>query len=225
MWAVIIIVAIIVATDPVPGRDLQRHGPRAQPRRRGLERDRRPAQAPARPDPEPGRDRQGLRGARGRRLRGRHAGARQRHERAAGPGAQVAAGRGPAERRARPPLRRRRGLPAAARDRELPAAAGRAHEHRGSDRRRAPHLQRQRAGYNTRIQTFPAAVFAGMFGFAKREFFEIDSPADREAPSVSFGSDSAPPAVDAARGESAAAGTRARTRGHAAGTRRGPQST
>jgi LemA protein len=50
-------------------------------------------------------------------------------------------------------------------------------------------------GYNTRIQTFPAAVFAGMFGFVKREFFEIDSPADREAPSVSFGSDSAPPSV------------------------------
>jgi LemA protein len=49
--------------------------------------------------------------------------------------------------------------------------------------------------YNTRIQTFPAAVFAGMFGFEKREFFEIDSPADREVPSVSFGSDSAPPAV------------------------------
>jgi LemA protein len=43
-------------------------------------------------------------------------------------------------------------------------------------------------GYNTRIQTFPATVFAGMFGFVKREFFEIDSPADREAPSVSFGS-------------------------------------
>ena len=42
--------------------------------------------------------------------------------------------------------------------------------------------------YNTRIQTFPGAVFAGMFGFLKREFFEIDSPADREAPSVSFGS-------------------------------------
>jgi len=43
-------------------------------------------------------------------------------------------------------------------------------------------------GYNTRIQTFPAAVFAGMFGFTKREFFELDSPADREVPSVSFGS-------------------------------------
>ena len=42
--------------------------------------------------------------------------------------------------------------------------------------------------YNTRIQTFPAAVFAGVFGFVKREFFGLDEPADREAPVVSFGS-------------------------------------
>jgi LemA protein len=42
--------------------------------------------------------------------------------------------------------------------------------------------------YNTRIQTFPGAVFAGMFGFTKREFFEIESPGDREVPNVSFGS-------------------------------------
>jgi LemA protein len=49
--------------------------------------------------------------------------------------------------------------------------------------------------YNTRIQTFPAAAFAGTFGFTKREFFEIDAPADREVPQVSFGSGStgAPP--------------------------------
>ena len=70
--------------------------------------------------------------------------------------------------------------------------------------------------YNTRIQTFPAAVFAGMFGFTKREFFEIDSPADREVPVVSFGSDSAAPsappappaAAGCARGDSAARGAR-----------------
>jgi LemA protein len=46
--------------------------------------------------------------------------------------------------------------------------------------------------YNTKIQTFPAAVFAGMFGFTKREFFELESPADREVPNVSFGG--SPPA-------------------------------
>ena len=49
--------------------------------------------------------------------------------------------------------------------------------------------------YNTRIQTFPGTVFAGTFGFEKREFFEIDSPADREVPVVSFGSDSAAPSA------------------------------
>ena len=42
--------------------------------------------------------------------------------------------------------------------------------------------------YNTRIQTFPGAVFASTFGFTKREFFEIETPGDREAPVVSFGS-------------------------------------
>jgi LemA protein len=40
--------------------------------------------------------------------------------------------------------------------------------------------------YNTKIQTFPAAVFAGMFGFTKRVFFELEAPADREVPNVSF---------------------------------------
>ena len=53
--------------------------------------------------------------------------------------------------------------------------------------------------YNTSIQTFPGTVFAGMFGFTKREFFEIDAPADRDVPVVSFGGgSSAPPAAPAA---------------------------
>ena len=52
--------------------------------------------------------------------------------------------------------------------------------------------------YNTRIQTFPGAVFAGMFGFTKREFFEIESPADREVPTVSFGQGSGTPPAPAA---------------------------
>src|SRR4051795_13607942 len=41
--------------------------------------------------------------------------------------------------------------------------------------------------FNTKIQTFPATLFAGMFGFSKREFFEIETPADRDVPVVSFG--------------------------------------
>ena len=40
--------------------------------------------------------------------------------------------------------------------------------------------------YNTRIQTFPSAVFSGMFGFVKREFFELENQTDREVPQVSF---------------------------------------
>ena len=40
--------------------------------------------------------------------------------------------------------------------------------------------------YNTRIQTFPANMFAGVFGFQPRQFFELETPADREVPSVKF---------------------------------------
>lgn len=39
--------------------------------------------------------------------------------------------------------------------------------------------------FNTAIQSFPANVFAGMFGFAAREYFEIEEVA-KEAPKVSF---------------------------------------
>jgi LemA protein len=49
-------------------------------------------------------------------------------------------------------------------------------------------------GYNTRIQSFPGVLLAGPFGFSKREFFEIENPADREPVSVSF-SDPTPAAA------------------------------
>src|SRR6187397_1418300 len=53
--------------------------------------------------------------------------------------------------------------------------------------------------YNTRIQTFPGTLFAGTFGFTKREFFELEAPGDRDVPVVSFGGgSSAPPAAPAA---------------------------
>lgn len=42
--------------------------------------------------------------------------------------------------------------------------------------------------FNTKIQQFPANIFAGMLGFKTREFFEISAPAEREAPKVSFSS-------------------------------------
>jgi LemA protein len=40
--------------------------------------------------------------------------------------------------------------------------------------------------YNTKIQVFPGNVVAGPFGFTKRDFFEIEDPADREPVKVSF---------------------------------------
>ncbi len=42
--------------------------------------------------------------------------------------------------------------------------------------------------YNTKTQSFPANVIAGMFNFAQREFFEITDPTERENVQVSFGS-------------------------------------
>jgi LemA protein len=39
--------------------------------------------------------------------------------------------------------------------------------------------------YNTKIQTFPAMIFANIFKFTEREYFEADE-ASREAPKVQF---------------------------------------
>ena len=54
-------------------------------------------------------------------------------------------------------------------------------------------VQRSRRFYNanvrdlnTAIESFPNNVVAGMFNFSKREFFEIEEPAQREAPKVQF---------------------------------------
>lgn len=40
--------------------------------------------------------------------------------------------------------------------------------------------------FNTALQVFPTNLIAGPFGFAAREFFELESPAERNAPKVSF---------------------------------------
>jgi len=40
--------------------------------------------------------------------------------------------------------------------------------------------------FNTRTQTFPSSIIAGMGGFTKKEFFEIEDAAMREAPQVQF---------------------------------------
>jgi LemA protein len=40
--------------------------------------------------------------------------------------------------------------------------------------------------FNNSIQTFPGVLVAGPFGFAKRNFFDVEDEAQREAPQVSF---------------------------------------
>jgi LemA protein len=40
--------------------------------------------------------------------------------------------------------------------------------------------------YNTRVQSFPMNILAGMFGFKSRQFFEVESAADRENVAVKF---------------------------------------
>ena len=39
---------------------------------------------------------------------------------------------------------------------------------------------------NTKIQSFPTNILAGMFGFKERPFFQVDAPADRENVAVKF---------------------------------------
>jgi len=40
--------------------------------------------------------------------------------------------------------------------------------------------------FNTKVQSFPANIVAGMFGFGTEAFFEIEDEAAREVPKVSF---------------------------------------
>ena len=40
--------------------------------------------------------------------------------------------------------------------------------------------------FNNKIQMFPSNIIANMFNFGKRDFFELETPAEREVPKVSF---------------------------------------
>jgi len=40
--------------------------------------------------------------------------------------------------------------------------------------------------FNNKTQMFPSNIIAGMFNFTKRDFFELEAPAEREVPKVSF---------------------------------------
>jgi len=48
------------------------------------------------------------------------------------------------------------------------------------------HYNDSTATYNTRVQSFPANILAGMFNFTSEPFFEIEDAAQREAPKVQF---------------------------------------
>ncbi|GAB7081591.1 LemA family protein [Megalodesulfovibrio paquesii] len=39
---------------------------------------------------------------------------------------------------------------------------------------------------NIRVESFPSSIVAGMFGFARGQFFELEDPADRATPQVRF---------------------------------------
>jgi LemA protein len=41
-------------------------------------------------------------------------------------------------------------------------------------------------GYNNKIQMFPSNVVAGMFSFKAEDFFELEDPAEKAVPKVSF---------------------------------------
>ena len=40
--------------------------------------------------------------------------------------------------------------------------------------------------YNTGREVFPTTIIAGMFNFEQAHLFEVEQPAEREAPKVSF---------------------------------------
>jgi LemA protein len=40
--------------------------------------------------------------------------------------------------------------------------------------------------FNNKIQMFPSNIIAGMFNFTKRDFFEVETPEEKQVPKVSF---------------------------------------
>jgi LemA protein len=48
-------------------------------------------------------------------------------------------------------------------------------------------------GLNTKVESFPSNIVAGMFHFSRADYFEADDPVVRSAPTVSFGSTPPPP--------------------------------
>ena len=163
--AAIIIIVIIVLAVIVFIVLLQRPRPAAEPGRQRVVADRRPAPAPARPDPEPRRDGQGLRRPRdARRSKRSRRRATTRCRRRGRP--QQAQAENVLTGALRQLFARRRGVPRPEGEPELPEPAGGADVDRGPRRLRAAVLQRQCAQYNTKIQTLPSNIIAGMFNFS-----------------------------------------------------------
>jgi len=42
------------------------------------------------------------------------------------------------------------------------------------------------ASSTRRVESFPSNLVAGRFGFAKADYFELESPSDRQLPEVRF---------------------------------------
>ena len=127
-----------------------------------------------------------------------YASPRARHARRRHQGAQfgdVGAGTGaglrrrePALRRARPPDRAVGGLSGPQGQRQLPAAAGELSDLENKIAASRRFFNNAVQEYNTGIQQMPAALFAGMFGFTRKEFFDLGaSRTEVEAvPTVKF---------------------------------------
>ena len=144
---------------------------------------RRPAEAPLRPDPEPRRDGQGLRSPRAGDVRSRHRGADARG------GAQGPAEQGAAEGILGQALGRLFAVAEAYPELQADENFRQLQEELAQTENRIA-VSRQVYNdtvltYNTAIQTVPGVLFAGPFGFSKKEFFEVEGEA-REAPRVAF---------------------------------------
>ena len=168
-WVVLGVIVVIVIWAISDLQRPRRHAAAGQP---GLRRHRRAAQAAPRPDPQSGRDGKGL-----CRARARNAGS-------GGPGAQRR------DRRARRRAEGGGGEHAHRRAAAIVRAVGELSEPEGqrrtssSCRRDLSDIENKLAAsrrffnnavqeYNTGIQQFPAALFAGMFGFHPRTFFDL----------------------------------------------------
>jgi len=136
-----------------------------------------------RPDPEPGRDGEGLRHPRALDPRIGHRGPQPRR-RIHGITGAAGGGRERTGRIAALPLRGERGVPRAEGGRRLhrPAAAADATEDRIQAARRF--YNNNVRDYNARVQSVPSNLIARLGGFAVRQYFQIDTAVGQSAPQV-----------------------------------------